>query len=172
LHLFNTNNLNAIGEKGEINMTAFKGVNKTKYDAGGSGDNVILDGYIKSVEKIWMDSFAFTAVLTTADTVAIATIPKNKKITAVEVYFPTAMTPSSITINVGTVGDANKFISAAPVATSLTETGALVAVQKAVMNNPDGFQFVTTGVTDVFLSLSAAISAPTAGTITTVVKYT
>jgi len=153
-------------------MSEFLGANKTKYDAGGSGDNIISDGYIKSVEKIWMDSFAFTAVLTTADTVAIATIPANKKITAVEVYFPTAMTPSSVTINVGTVGDANKFISAAPVATSLTEAGALVAVQKAVMNNPDGFQFVTTAQTDVFLSLSAAISAPTAGTITTIVKYT
>lgn len=153
-------------------MTAFLGANKTKYDAGGTGDNIISDGFIKTVEKIWMDTFTFSAVLTTADTVAIATIPANKKITAVEVYFPTAMTPSSVTINVGTTGDANKFISAAPVATSVTETGALVAVQKAVMNNPDGFQFVTTAATDVFLSLSAAITAPTAGTITTVVKYT
>jgi len=153
-------------------MTEFKSANKTKYDAGGTGDNIILDGYIKTVEKIWMDTFSFTAVLTTADTVAIATIPANKKIAAVEVYFPTAMTPSSITINVGTVGDANKFISAAPVAISQTESGALVAIQKAVMNNPDGFQFVTTAATDILLSLSAAISAPTAGTITTVVKYT
>lgn len=153
-------------------MTEFKGANKTKYDAGGSGDNCIADGYIKSVEKIWMDSFAFTEVLTTADTVAIATIPANKKITSVEVYFP-ALTPTDVTIDVGTVGDADKFISAAPVATSLTETGALVAREKVVMNNADGFQFVTTAQTDIFFSLSnKAITAPTAGTISTIVRYT
>ena len=153
-------------------MTAFLGANKTKYDAGGSGDNCIADGYIKSVEKIWMDSLAFTAVLTTADTVCIATIPKNKKITAVEVYFP-ALTPSDCTINVGTAGDTDKFISEAPVAKSWAETPGLVSLEKIVMNNTDGFQFVTTAATDIFLSLSnKAITAPTAGTIKTIVKYT
>ena len=30
----------------------FKAANKTKYDAGGSGDNVIADGFIKTVEKV------------------------------------------------------------------------------------------------------------------------
>lgn len=153
-------------------MTAFKGVNVTKYDAGGSGDNYIPDGYIKSVEKVWMDSFSFTAVLTTADTVAIATVPANKKITSVEVYFP-ALTPTNATVQVGISGDADKFIKAAPVATSLTETGALVAINKVESNNPDGFQFVTTAETDILFNLaSVAITAPTAGTITTIVRYT
>jgi hypothetical protein len=153
-------------------MTAFKGVNVTKYDAGGSGDNYIPDGYIKSVEKVWMDSFTFSAVLTTADTVAIATIPPNKKITSVEVYFP-ALTPTDCTINVGITGDADKFIKTAPVATSLTEVGALVAINKVESNNPDGFQFVTTAETDILFSLAnKAITAPTAGTITTIVRYT
>ena len=153
-------------------MTAFLGANKTKYDAGGTGDNIIADGFIKTVEKIWMDTFTFSAVLTTADTVAIATIPANKKITAVEVYFPN-LVPTDVTIDVGTIGDADKFIAAAPAATSLAETGALVAIEKVVMNNADGFQFVTTAATDIFLSLSnKAITAPTAGTITTIVKYT
>lgn len=143
-------------------MTAFKGVNVTKYDAGGSGDNYIPDGYIKSVEKVWMDSFTFSAVLTTADTVAIATIPPNKKITSVEVYFP-ALTPTDCTINVGISGDADKFIKTAPVATS----------NKVESNNPDGFQFVTTAETDILFSLAnKAITAPTAGTITTIVRYT
>jgi len=143
-------------------MTAFKGVNVTKYDAGGSGDNYIPDGYIKSVEKVWMDSFTFSAVLTTADTVAIATIPPNKKITSVEVYFP-ALTPTDCTINVGITGDADKFIKTAPAATS----------NKVESNNPDGFQFVTTAETDILFSLAnKAITAPTAGTITTIVRYT
>lgn len=143
-------------------MTAFKGVNVTKYDAGGSGDNYIPDGYIKSVEKVWMDSFTFSAVLTTADTVAIATVPPNKKITAVEVYFP-ALTPTNATIQVGITGDADKFIKAAPV----------VAINKVEMNNPDGFQFVTTAETDILFNLATvAITAPTVGTITTIVRYT
>ena len=51
----------------------------TKYFAGGSGDNIIPDGYIKTVEKIWMDTYtlAFTNTLTA---IAIAEIPENKKI--------------------------------------------------------------------------------------------
>ena len=153
-------------------MTAFKGANATKYEAGGSGDNYISDGYIKSVEKVWLDSFTFSDVLTTADTVVIAKIPANKKITAVEVYFP-SLTPTNATIQVGITGDADKFITAHPVATSLTEVGALVAINKAVMNNPDGMSYVTTGATDILFNLATvAITAPTAGTITTIVKYT
>ena len=30
--------------------------NVAKYNAGGSGDNIIADGYIKTVEKVWIDS--------------------------------------------------------------------------------------------------------------------
>jgi len=153
-------------------MTAFKGANATKFEAGGSGDNIIADGYIKSVEKVWMDSFTFSAVLTTADTVVIAKVPANKKVTAVEVYFPD-LTPSNATLQVGIAGDADKFIKAHPVATSLTETGALVRINKAVMNNPDGMGYVTTAATDILFNLATvAITAPTAGTITTIVKYT
>jgi len=143
-------------------MTAFKGQNKTKYDNGGSGDNIIPDGYIKTVEKVWMDSFAFTSVLTTADTIAIATIPKNKKITGIDVYFP-ALTPTGATLVCGIAGDADKFIQSAAVGTG----------EKLSMNNVDGFQFVTTEETDILVALdTVAITAPTAGTITTVVRYT
>lgn len=149
-------------------MTEFYAANQTKYRAGGTGDNIISDGYIKTVEKVWMDSFAFTSVLTTADTVEIATIPANKKITDVEVYLPASMAPTDVTINVGTVGDADKFISEHSInATTNNE------IQKLTMNNPDGFQFVTTAETDIFLALAnKAITAPTAGTIKTIVRYT
>lgn len=154
-------------------MTAFKGANKTKYDAGGSGDNIIADGYIKTVEKVWIDTFSFTVVLTTADTIAIATIPKNKKITGVDVYLPANLVPTDLTIDVGTIGDPDKFIKQAPVGISLTETGALLNRMKVSMDNVDGFSFVTTAATDIFLTLSnKANTAPTAGTITSIVRYT
>jgi hypothetical protein len=144
-------------------MTAFKAANVTKYEAGGTGDNIISDGYIKTVEKIWMDSFTFTAVLTTADTIKIATIPANKKITSVEVFFP-AITPTNSTINVGIVGDTDKFI----------DDAALTASPQVVrMNNNDGMSYITTASTDIYLSIGvAAVTAPTAGTIRTIVRYT
>ena len=156
-------------------MTAYKGANVTKYDAGGSGDNVISDGYIKTVEKVWMDSLAFTSVLTTADTVAIAQIPPNKKITDVIVTFPTALSPTTSTINVGTASDTDKFIAAAvPVAES-GAAGGQAARTVVRMNNTDGFQFVTTSTTNTTIYLSIGVTAmtsPTAGTIKTIVKYT
>jgi glutamate mutase epsilon subunit len=155
-------------------MTTYKAANKTKYDAGGSGDNIIGDGYIKSVEKVWMDSFSFTAtVLSTADTITIATIPANKKITDVIVSFTTGLTPTTATINVGIVGDADKFISAAvPVAES-GAAGGQTARTVIYMNNTDGFQYVTTAATDIILSIGViALTAPTTGTIKTIVRYT
>lgn len=153
-------------------MTDFKADNVTSYEAGG-GDNIVADGYIKTVEKIWMDSFTFSAVLTTADTLVIAKIPSNKKITDVMVTFPTGITPTTATINVGITGDTNKFIDAAvPVAES-GAAGAQAARTVVRMNNTDGFQYVTTASTDIILSLGVtAMTAPTAGTITTIVKYT
>jgi hypothetical protein len=155
-------------------MTAFKGANVTKYDAGGSGDYVIADGYIKAVEKVWMDSFTFTAVITTADTIQIATIPPNKKITDVIVYYP-AITPTTSTIQVGVTGDTDKFITASAVVAESGAAGGQAARYVARMNNVDGFQYVTTGTTNTSIYLSigvTAMTAPTAGTITTMVKYT
>ena len=65
-----------------------KGAFVTKFDAGGSGDNVIGNGYIKSVEKIWTDSWAGTVVLSSNDTIKIAVVPANSKIIDVQVYWP------------------------------------------------------------------------------------
>ena len=79
-------------------MTTYKAANVTKYDAGGSGDNIIADGYIKTVEKVWLDSFVNTTAMTTADTLTIASIPPNKKITGVEVYWSLAPAPTNATI--------------------------------------------------------------------------
>jgi hypothetical protein len=154
-------------------MAAFKGDNVTKFEAGGTGDNIIPDGYIKTVEKVWMDSFTFSAVLSTADTLVIAKIPANKKITDVIVSFPTAIAPTTTTINVGISGDTDKFISAAVPVAEAGAAGGQAARTLVRMNNTDGVQYVTTAATDILLSLGViAITAPTAGTIKTIVKYT
>lgn len=148
-------------------MTAFVAANLTKYNAGGTGDNIVADGYIKTVEKVWIDSFAFTAVLTTADTVAIATIPANKKITGVDVYIPANWAPTTCTINVGITGAQSLLITSAV----LTIDTANVYVLR--MNNPTGFSYLTTATTTVLFSVGVtALVTPTAGTIKTIVRYT
>ena len=153
-------------------MTAFLGANKTKYDAGGSGDNIISDGYIKTVEKVWIDSYATgTTPVTSADTICIATIPANKKITGVEVYIPASQGPTGATITVGTVGDTDKFIASTAI-TQFIDSAVNEDIGVIRMNNPDGFSFVTTAATDIFLAFDTVALTTTNGTIKTKVMYT
>lgn len=85
-------------------MATLKAANVTKYDAGGSGDNYIADGYIKSVEKVWIDSYALTSVVGSDDAICIGKVPKNKKITEIVVTMPVSggAATSLATIFVGT----------------------------------------------------------------------
>ena len=69
-------------------MSTLKAANVTKYDAGGSGDNIISDGYIKSVEKVWIDSYTMAAPLTSATSICIGEVPAGAKITEVVVRLP------------------------------------------------------------------------------------
>ena len=152
-------------------MTSYKGANITKWDAGGSGDNVISDGYIKSVEKVWIDSYTFAAVLTTADTIDIAKVPANKKITSIEVFFPD-ITPTTCTILVGNSGDTDFYIDENVVAEE-GAAGGQAAVNVARMTKDTGFSYVTTAETTIQLAIGVtAMTAPTAGTIKTIVRYT
>lgn len=153
-------------------MTAFKGANVTKYDAGGSGDNYIADGYIKTVEKVWLDTFTFTAVITTADTINIASIPPNKKITGVEVFFP-AITPTTATIQVGIQGSTSLFIESGST-TKIAGAGATILNNKGLVSNTGNF-YLTTGSVNTIVQMQigvTAMTAPTAGTIYTIVRYT
>ena len=70
-------------------MATLKAANITKYDAGGTGDNYISDGFIKTVEKVWLDSYTATAVaLGSDDSICIGYVEKNKKITDIIVQMP------------------------------------------------------------------------------------
>ena len=88
--------------------------NVTKYDAGGTGDNIIADGFIKSVEKIWMDTYVFAAAIPSNATVDIAVLPANKKITSIRVLFPSLSTGAAstgTTISVGVRSNATATAS-------------------------------------------------------------
>ena len=79
-------------------MATVKAGNVTKFEAiqiGGSGDNYIADGFIKSVEKVWIDEYVMSTALLTTSSILIARIPKGKKITDIRVYLPVLSDPGT-----------------------------------------------------------------------------
>ena len=154
-------------------MTAYKGANMTKYDAGGSGDNVIADGYIKTVEKVWIETYTIPNVaLSTADTLAIASIPPNKKITGCDVTF-SALTPTTSTINVGTAADPDAIISEASTVAISADGVTPAGITRVSMNVTVLPTTTSTTNTVIYLSIgTVAMTAPTNGTIITKVMYT
>jgi hypothetical protein len=155
--------------------------NVTKYNAGGSGDNYIADGYIKSVEKVWMDSYtiAFTNTNTTID---IAILPENKKITSIDVMIETSASQTSGTVSIGFSTDStvDTFLAATTVTHNLTLStisfpavgilGAVVALTQPG-GNLKGFQKVTSG-TQTTVAIKLNNWTMTTGTIKSIVRYT
>lgn len=155
--------------------------NVAKFKAGGSGDNVIADGYIKTVEKVWIDSYtlAFTNTNTTID---IAVLPENKKITGIDVYLQTTISQSSGTISIGYSTDAaiNTFL--AP--TTLTHNGTVTTIglwgggveaqnlsSAEQFGTQGGFQNVTGG-TATTITVKLNNWTMSSGTLKTIVRYT
>ena len=156
-------------------MATVYGANVTKYLAPG-GDNIIADGFIKTVEKVWIDTYAVSAAIATTTSIAIAKIPKGKKLTDVIVYLPVlgAATASLCTVNcgiavthdittVGTLGllllggrSGQTFSLATATTVALGPTGALVEL---------------TADSTVYIQLGVPTTI-TGCTIRTIVKYT
>ncbi len=160
-------------------MAIVKAANVTKYEAGGSGDNIVADGYIKTVEKVWLDTYSVSAAIPTTTSILIGKVPKGKKLTNVIVYLPvlsgvatTGFCQLSTTSvhNLGTVGTLGKMTSggAAYVINSL-------ATESTVMLAPTGFLTEMPADADIYLMIDAnsgAGTTTTGGTIRTIVKYT
>lgn len=149
-----------------------KAANVTKYDAGGGGDNVISDGYIKTVEKVWMDSYAFTSAIPSGTTLEIAQIEKNKKITGIDLIFPSLSTGAAGTGTTISIG----IETAAGVTSStlfLNAGEASTGVKTLSLNEVDGFQYVTTSsLNTIYCTFGRIATTTTAGTIKSIVKYT
>ena len=158
-------------------MAAYKGVNVTKFEAGGSGSNYISDGLIKTVEKIWTDTYTVgTTALPTGDTICIALLPPGKKITSVEVFHP-AMTTEGVatgtTLAVGITGDLDKFIDDVEIGVAVGTLYCDLSLVSNCLNNPDGFMYETVGTTNtaILLSLGRKATTATSYTIGTIVRY-
>ena len=159
--------------------------NVTKYNAGGSGDNIIADGYINAVEKVWIDSYtiAFTNTNTTID---IAVLQPNKKVIGIDVYIYTTVSQTSGTVSIGYSSDAlaagshNAFLAPTTLTHDKTVTtiglwGGGVREQNLTTAAGDGvlagFQRVLDG-TATTLALKLNNWTMTTGTIKTVVRWT
>jgi len=155
--------------------------NVAKYKAGGSGDNVIADGYIKTVEKVWVDSYTI-AFTNTNSTIDIAVLPENKKITGIQVYIYATASHTSGTVSIGYSTDAavDSFLAPTTITHNKTVTtinlwGGGLFMQNLSTAAMDGvlagFQKVTAG-TATTISVKLNNWTMTTGTVKTIVRYT
>lgn len=141
-------------------MTAVKGVNSTKYDAGAQGDNSIDQGLINSDIEIWSDEYE-ASVLVAGSTIDIGELPPGAKIHSVEIICD-ALGASS-TIDMGDSNDTDRY-SLAPFDTS--------SAGKFVSDTADGAGYVIgTNSGDSRLQLLTA-GASISGTIKSKVYFT
>ncbi len=155
---------------------ANKAANVTKFDAGGTGDNIIPDGFIKTVEKVWLDTFVFSTSLTigTGMIIDIAQIPQGKKITGIEVWGLKASGISATSTNAVSIGarygttavtNATQFLGATTLGTVTFDNIPVYATS--------GLNVEVTGAAHrIFLQFTAASPSITGGTIVTKVRYT
>jgi len=157
-------------------MATLKGTNVTKYDAGGSGDNVIADGFIKTVEKVWIDSYTITAAIATSSSLLIARIPKNKKITDIVVHMPViAAAATNTTVYCCTGATTSKTTYFGTLiqggdTQKLTFDGGTVATIRLAATDTKKMQALGAD-TGIYIMIDPATTI-TAGTIYSIVKYT
>lgn len=160
-------------------MATVKATQVTKYDAGGSGDNCIADGYIKSVEKVWLDTYTFTGALTTATSIKIATIPANKKITDVVVHMPVITAPATsctVYLKTGSNTAVTSYFGilandAGVAAQTLTFDGGTASTLRLNAVAAGGAITPIPTALDLYLLISPGTTI-TAGTMKTIVRYT
>ena len=154
---------------------ANKATNVTKYIAGGTGDNIIPDGFIKSVEKVWLDTYVFSSAATigTGMVIDIAVIPVGKKLVGVEIWGLSAAQISATSSNALSLGaryvngvtNATQFLAATTLGTVTFDNIPIYA--KSNLNVE-----MTGSTHTIFLQITAASPSITAGTIVTKVRYT
>lgn len=153
-------------------MAVAYAANVTKFNAGGSGDNVVANGQIKTVEKVWLDSYTMAAATAIASgtTIDIAVLPNGKTITGIDLYFPALSTGAALTgttIILGTRTAAG--VTSTTVLLSSGEAAAGVLTLSANANVPHA---LADGYNNVCMTFQRIATTTTASTIRTVVRYT
>lgn len=162
------------------------GDNVTKFNAPG-GDNIISDGYVKTVEKVWLDSYTLTSNITlTNTTISIATLPPNKKITDIVVVIETSASQTNGTLSMGFSTDADGATFGSLMSPAVITHNETVSVIRLLPTSPlDGvvdydanfygklsaFQKVTSG-TQVTIAVKLNNWTMTTGSLKSIVRYT
>jgi hypothetical protein len=161
-------------------VVALKAANVTKVNAGGSGDNYVADGLIKTVEKVWTDTYVLAAVTTTHSAITIAKVPKGKKITDIIVHLPAVGTVTNGTISLTTTLPTNTstagtlgLVHGTPGNPDAAIDATLLDLTKAqtVRLNPANALTQMTEDSDISLMFTIPTTL-TGGTIRSIVKYT
>lgn len=141
-------------------MSAVKGVNVTKHDAGGQGDDAIDNGLVNTRVEVWTDTYEAVA-LASGSTIDMAKLPANAVVLGIDLI--TDALGTSTTIDVGDSQDPDRY-SAAAFNTS--------AAGLHVSDTPDGNAYrIGTNDGDGTVQLLTAGAAIT-GTVKTVVRFT
>lgn len=139
-------------------MASLYGANVTKIRAGGSGDNIVAGGQIKTTTKVFQDSYE-AAGANIGDTIELATLPADQTIVDIKIYFDAL---GAATLDVGDSDTAARYMSAVDVSSAGSASLSVI----------DGQSYVTgtnTGDTSIIATVAGAAIT---GTIKSVVTYT
>ena len=104
--------------------------NVTKYNAGGSGDNLIDNGKIRQTEKVWIDNYTI-AFTNTNTTVELAVVPEGAFITSIAVVVETSASQTNGTISIGYSSDTAIDTFLKPVTITHNATSSTVVLPAA-----------------------------------------
>jgi hypothetical protein len=155
-------------------MASLYADNVTKVRAGGSGDNYVSDGYIKTVEKVWIDTYTVSAVIPTTSSLCIGKIPKGKKLTGVIVHLPVlnaAATNGTVYLDTAATTSTSSWGGALVAGDgAITTITSLATVSTVYLGQTKAFDEMPDDV-ELFIMINPA-STVTAGTIKSIIKYT
>ncbi len=154
-------------------MASLYADNVTKVRAGGSGDNIVADGLIKTVEKVWIDTYTVNAAIPSTSSLCIGKIPKGKKLTDVIVYLPVlsaAATTSTVYLDTAATTSVSTWGGALEALGSGAYTIATATISTVRLGQTKAFAEMPDDV-DLYITINPATTI-TAGTIKTIVKYT
>lgn len=139
-------------------MSAVKGTNKIKFDAGASGDNYIAIGEYQSRVNVVADTYEASS-LASGSTISLANIPQEAKILDIIVMHDAL--GSGVTIKIGDSTTADRYIAATAAATA----------GRITINKVDGllYQIGTASADDVIILTTGGATAT--GTIKVVIVY-
>ena len=159
-------------------MASLYADNVTKVRAGGSGDNIVADGFIKTVEKVWIDTYTVSAALPSTSSLCIGKIPKGKKLTDVIVYLPVlsaAGTTGTVSLDTAATTSTSPWGGYLVIGGAISTITSLASISTVRLSHTKVFEEMPTDV-ELFITIETVAlvggTTVTGGTIKSIIKYT